>query len=66
MALNRTFAVGDIHGGLKALKQLLERIEKQDNDCFIFLGDYVVFTFEIYNDSYLLRKVGRHDILRKP
>ena len=24
------------------------------------------FTFEIYNDSYLLRKVGRHDILRKP
>ncbi|APY01322.1 metallophosphoesterase family protein [Lacinutrix venerupis] len=41
MAVNRTFAVGDIHGGLKALKQVLERIEKQDNDCFIFLGDYV-------------------------
>ncbi|MGS2725306.1 metallophosphoesterase family protein [Psychroserpens sp. BH13MA-6] len=37
----RTFAVGDIHGGLKGLEQLLHRIQVYDTDCFIFLGDYV-------------------------
>jgi serine/threonine protein phosphatase 1 len=37
----RTFAIGDIHGGLRALKQLLERINPNDDDTFIFLGDYV-------------------------
>ena len=37
----RTLAIGDIHGGLKALEQLLERVEIKENDSFIFLGDYV-------------------------
>ncbi|WP_417885409.1 metallophosphoesterase family protein [Zunongwangia sp.] len=37
----RTFAIGDIHGGLKALQQLLEKIEITENDQLIFLGDYV-------------------------
>jgi serine/threonine protein phosphatase 1 len=37
----RTFAVGDIHGGLKALIQLIESIEVTPKDRFIFLGDYV-------------------------
>ena len=41
MKLHRTFAIGDIHGGLKALEQVLERIQIQENDHFIFLGDYV-------------------------
>lgn len=41
MKQNRTFAIGDIHGGLKALEQLLERIEIKKEDRFIFLGDYV-------------------------
>jgi serine/threonine protein phosphatase 1 len=36
-----TFAIGDIHGGLRALEQLLSRINPQDDDTFIFLGDYV-------------------------
>jgi serine/threonine protein phosphatase 1 len=39
--MKRTFAIGDIHGGLKALKQLLERINLQYTDELIFLGDYV-------------------------
>lgn len=39
--MGRTFAIGDIHGGLKALKQLLNKIEITKNDKLIFLGDYV-------------------------
>lgn len=38
---HRTLAIGDIHGGLKALKQLLQRINIKQDDTFIFLGDYV-------------------------
>lgn len=37
----RTLVIGDIHGGLKALKQLVERIKPTTTDAFIFLGDYV-------------------------
>ena len=37
----RTFAIGDIHGGLKALIQLLNKIEIKDGDHLIFVGDYV-------------------------
>jgi serine/threonine protein phosphatase 1 len=37
----RTFVIGDIHGGLRALTQLLKRIEPTKDDTFIFLGDYV-------------------------
>ncbi|WP_242202222.1 metallophosphoesterase family protein [Aestuariivivens insulae] len=37
----RTFAIGDIHGGLKALIQLLNKLEIKDGDALIFMGDYV-------------------------
>ncbi len=39
--MSRTIAIGDIHGGLKALIQLLEQIQVTPNDTLIFLGDYV-------------------------
>lgn len=39
--MNRNIVVGDIHGGLKALIQLLERIKITPGDRLIFLGDYV-------------------------
>lgn len=39
--MNRTIVIGDIHGALKALTQLLERIDIRREDNFIFLGDYV-------------------------
>jgi len=39
--MKRTLVFGDIHGGLKALIQLLERIDYSENDKFVFLGDYV-------------------------
>lgn len=37
----RTFALGDIHGGYLALKQLVEKINLTKQDKLIFLGDYV-------------------------
>lgn len=37
----RILAIGDIHGGLKALIQLLERANVTKNDTLIFVGDYV-------------------------
>jgi serine/threonine protein phosphatase 1 len=37
----KTFVIGDIHGGLKALKQLIQLIAINRNDTLIFLGDYV-------------------------
>lgn len=37
----RKLVVGDIHGGLRGLKQVLERVQPSISDTFIFLGDYV-------------------------
>ena len=37
----RTIAIGDIHGGLKGLVQVLNRTEVKDEDTLIFMGDYV-------------------------
>ena len=37
----RVFAIGDIHGGLKALIQLLNKLKVTEQDTLIFLGDYV-------------------------
>lgn len=39
--MKRTLVIGDIHGGLKALIQLLERAGVAPEDELIFLGDYV-------------------------
>lgn len=37
----KSYVIGDIHGGLKALKQILSKAPIQPEDCLIFLGDYV-------------------------
>ena len=37
----RTLVVGDIHGGLRGLVQVLERVEITNKDALIFVGDYV-------------------------
>lgn len=39
--MGRTIVIGDIHGGLKALVQLLKRAGITPEDKLIFLGDYV-------------------------
>src|SRR5699024_929543 len=37
----REFVIGDIHGGYKALIQVLDRAKITDKDKLIFLGDFV-------------------------
>lgn len=37
----RTFAIGDIHGGLKGLVQLMNQLKITAEDTLIFVGDYV-------------------------
>ncbi|MBC3757116.1 serine/threonine protein phosphatase [Hyunsoonleella sp. SJ7] len=37
----RIFAIGDIHGGLKALVELLNKLQIKEEDRLIFMGDYV-------------------------
>ena len=37
----RTLVIGDIHGGLRALHQVIERAKVTPDDTLIFLGDYV-------------------------
>lgn len=44
----RTLVIGDVHSGLKALKQLLERAQVSTSDHLIFLGDYVDGWSEAY------------------
>lgn len=39
--MKRTFVLGDIHGGLRALVQVLNRADVRPDDTLIFLGDYV-------------------------
>jgi serine/threonine protein phosphatase 1 len=39
--MKRTLVIGDIHGGLKALVQVLNRASVSAADTLIFLGDYV-------------------------
>lgn len=36
-----TYVIGDIHGALKALEQVITRVNPQQHDQLIFLGDYV-------------------------
>ena len=68
----RTLVVGDIHGGLKALVQLLERANVTPKDTLIFVGDYVdgwsesSFTLRFLNDLSQKQKCifikGNHDV----
>lgn len=39
--MSRTLVIGDIHGGYKALLQVMERANVTSEDHLIFLGDYV-------------------------
>ena len=40
-SMGRIIVVGDIHGGLKALLQVLNKVEVRDEDTLIFVGDYI-------------------------
>jgi serine/threonine protein phosphatase 1 len=67
------YVIGDIHGGLRALEQLLERVPFRNNDQLIFLGDYldgwsqgpeVIDTLTELNNRFDCRFIrGNHDAL---
>ena len=69
----KRFAIGDIHGGLKALQQVLERAKITPQDQLIFLGDYVdgwsdsanviSFLIEISQPHNCIFMRGNHDDL---
>ena len=37
----KTYVIGDVHGALRALRQVIERVGPRREDRLIFLGDYV-------------------------
>lgn len=67
----RTFVIGDIHGGLLALKQCIERANVSPGDTIIFLGDYVdgwsesaeviEYVLELRIDHNCITILGNHD-----
>ncbi|MEN8764856.1 MAG: metallophosphoesterase family protein [Wenyingzhuangia sp.] len=65
--MSRTLVVGDIHGGLKALDQVLERAKVTTDDLIVFLGDYVDGwgqSFEVINKLISLKSSHRCVFLR--
>lgn len=57
----RTLVIGDIHGGVKALRQLLDRCRHGKEDHLIFLGDYVDGWSEaVETVNYLLQLNATH------
>jgi serine/threonine protein phosphatase 1 len=70
--MKRTLVIGDIHGGLKALRQLLEKANVVVADKLIFLGDYVDgwsesaavvdFLFALKKSHECIFIKGNHDI----
>ncbi|HBK82500.1 MAG TPA: serine/threonine protein phosphatase, partial [Flavobacterium sp.] len=71
--MSRTLVIGDIHGGLKAVKQIFERAAVTPNDTLIFLGDYVDgwsesalvidFLMELEKNQNCILVKGNHDDL---
>lgn len=69
----RTFVIGDIHGGLKALLEVLDKAEITPKDKLIFLGDYVdgwsdsanliSFLIDFQRDHNCIFLRGNHDEL---
>lgn len=69
----RTVVIGDIHGGLKALEQVIDRANLPPDTCYIFIGDYVdgwsesaetirfLIQFSQQNQCVFIR--GNHDAL---
>jgi serine/threonine protein phosphatase 1 len=70
--MSRTLVIGDIHGGLKALHQVLEKAAVIKEDTLIFLGDYVDgwsesaqtidFIMELAKTQNCIFIKGNHDI----
>lgn len=69
----KTYVIGDIHGGLRALTQVLEKVQPHPDDRFVFVGDYVdgwsdntqtvSFLIEFANSYSCVFLRGNHDEL---
>lgn len=55
----RKLVIGDLHSGLKALKQLMERARVTKEDHLIFLGDYVDSWSDAYETVEFLIALGK-------
>ena len=70
--MKNTYVIGDIHGGLKALEQLIERLNCSKDDTLIFLGDYVDgwsesaqvidYLMELSKNHHCIFIKGNHDV----
>ena len=70
--VKKIFVIGDIHGGLKALKQVLEKAAVSTNCTLIFLGDYVdgwsesaqvlEFVINLSKQQHCIFIKGNHDV----
>ncbi|WP_299533278.1 metallophosphoesterase [Ulvibacterium sp.] len=62
MNRKRTLVIGDIHSGLKALQQVLERAVVTPEDRLIFLGDYVDgWSTAVETVNFLIKLSKTHD-----
>ena len=60
--MKRTLVIGDVHGGLKALIQVLEYAAVTTNDRLVFLGDYVDgWSESAQTIQYLIDLSSKHD-----
>jgi serine/threonine protein phosphatase 1 len=68
----KTYVIGDIHGGYRALRQVIGRVGLQADDRLIFLGDYVdgwsetmqviEYLIELDRDYTCMFIIGNHDV----
>lgn len=64
MKKSRTLVIGDIHSGLKALKQVMDKAEVSLDDRLIFLGDYIDGWSEAVETVNFLLELNRtHDCI---
>lgn len=64
MSARRTLVIGDIHSGLKALEQVLQRAEVTLKDRLIFLGDYVDgWSTAVETVNFLIQLSKTHDCI---
>ena len=64
--MNKTFVFGDIHGCHHLLKNLMDKIDPdQENDVLIFLGDYInrgPFSKEVISELITIKKTFQNVI----
>lgn len=64
MTKGRLIALGDIHGCLNSLKLLIAKIDPQEDDRFVFMGDYIDRGAWVYETiEYLIEFAKKYDCI---